>query len=108
MSEDTNGQDGRTRAPSVDAKTFIRAYNSSTSIDEVVEKTGLSRHTVLQRASTYRTKYNIRMRKFPQQLPPRNDWEALAAFADEVLDEVGYEETSSEESESDENDNTDE
>ena len=96
MSEnDTGSTKKRTRAPSVPAKEFIRIYNSSTTVDEVVEKTGLARHTVMQRASEFRRKHNIKMRRFPQSMPARNDWEELAAYAQAVLDESGYEEPES-------------
>jgi len=101
MSDNDNGNGKRTRAPSVPAKDFIRIYNSSASVDEVVEKTGLARHTVMQRASEFRRKHGINMRRFPQSMPARNDWEELAAFAQEVLDEAGYEDPNA--SESDDN-----
>jgi len=96
MSTEDNGSgQKRKRAPSVRAMDFIRIYNSSASVDEVVEKTGLARHTVMQRASEYRRKHGIKMRRFPQSAPERNDWAELAAFAESVLEEVGYEDPSS-------------
>ena len=102
MSEnDTVSEPKRKRAPSVRAKDFIRIYNSSESFDEVVEKTGLARHTVMQRASEYRRKHGIPMRKFPQTATERNDWAELADFAQSVLTEVGYENPSAVESEDD-------
>ena len=102
MSEnDTVSETKRKRAPSVRAKDFIRIYNSSESFDEVVEKTGLARHTVMQRASEYRRKHGINMRKFPQSATERNDWKELAEFAESVLTEVGYESPSEVKSEDD-------
>lgn len=102
MTEDGNGKEKRSRATSVPAKDFIRIYNSSASVDEVVEKTGLARHTVMQRASEFRRKHGIKMRRFPQSMPARNDWEELAAFAEQVLEESGYEEPETSESEDNE------
>lgn len=93
--EDIGSGEKRKRAQSVRARDFIRIYNSSTSVDEVVEKTGLARHTVMQRASEYRRKHGITMRRFPHSAVERNNWAELAAFADSVLEEVGYEDVSS-------------
>ena len=66
MSENTTGHDGtkRARAKPVAAKEFIRIYQASESVAEVAEKTGLTVHTVSQRASTYRKK-GVPMRAMP-------------------------------------------
>ena len=63
MSQDTNGSEGkkqaRTRAPPVPAKDFIRIYQASESVAEVAKATGLTAHTVSQRALHAMTGMNL-------------------------------------------------
>ena len=68
------------------AKEFIYVYNSSTTLNEVLEKTGLEQDAVTQRAKEL-SKRGINMRIFPKE----EDWEELASFAQKVLDTNGYE-----------------
>jgi len=90
MSEITQGQDvtpKRARAKPVAAKEFITIYQASESVAEVAEKTGLTVHTVSQRASTYRKK-GVPMRAMPNTgTTVRNDWNELAALARTLLPE---------------------
>jgi len=89
MSENTTGHDGtkRARAKPVAAKEFIRIYQASESVAEVAEKTGLTVHTVSQRASTYRKK-GVPMRAMPNTgTTVRNDWKELAELARTLLPE---------------------
>jgi hypothetical protein len=74
------------------AKEFIYIYNSSTTLDEVIEKTGLDLDAVTQRADDFRSKHNINMRIFPKPVPKKDEWAELASFAQSVLDETESEE----------------
>tara|TARA_B100000131_G_scaffold145668_1_gene141694 strand:- start:210 stop:524 length:315 start_codon:yes stop_codon:yes gene_type:complete len=104
MSEDTNGNDGkRERATPVDAKTFIEVYQTSESVAQVAERTGLAPHTVSQRASLYRNKHNIALKQMPNAgTGARNDWDELRALADSLRPE---EESEDAEDDSDATDN---
>ena len=91
MSQDTNGSEGkkqaRTRAPPVPAKDFIRIYQASESVAEVAKETGLTAHTVSQRASTYRKK-GVPLKAMPNSgVTTRNDWNELAELARELMPE---------------------
>mgnify|MGYP001303166476 CR=1 FL=1 len=89
MSENTIGNDDkRERAAPVDAKTFIEVYQTSESVAEVAERTGLATHTVSQRASLYRKKHNIALKQMPNAgAGARNDWDELRALADSLRPE---------------------
>ena len=89
MSENTSGSDEkRERAASVPAAQFIEIYQTSESVAEVAEKTGLATHTVSQRASTYRKKYGIPLKQMPNTgTGARNDWDELRALADRLRPE---------------------
>ena len=89
MSENTIGNDDkRERAAPVDAKTFIEVYQTSESVAEVAERTGLATHTVSQRASLYRKKHNIALKQMPNAgAGARNDWEELRALANSLRPE---------------------
>jgi hypothetical protein len=86
MSDTLNVKDEKVRAPSVDALTFVRIYQTSGSVAEVSERTGLATHTVSQRASLYRTKRNINLKEMPRLTGKgaRVDWDELRALADEL------------------------
>ena len=89
MSEDTTGRDEtkRARAKPVAAKRFITIYQASESVAEVAEKTGLTVHTVSQRASTYRKK-GVPLKAMPNSgVTTRNDWNELAELARELMPE---------------------
>ena len=91
MSQDTNGSEGkkqaRTRAPPVPAKDFIRIYQASESVAEGAKATGLTAHTVSQRASTYRKK-GVPLKAMPNSgVTTRNDWNELAELARELMPE---------------------
>ncbi|MAI04082.1 MAG: hypothetical protein CMA07_00005 [Euryarchaeota archaeon] len=89
MSEDTTGHDGtkRARAKPVAAKRFITIYQASESVAEVAEKTGLTVHTVSQRASTYRKK-GVPLKAMPNSgSTVRNDWGELAELARSLMPE---------------------
>lgn len=62
------------------AKKFIYIYNSSTTLSEVLEKTGLEEDAVKKRAEDL-SKRGISMRIFPKE----EDWKELASFAQSVL-----------------------
>ena len=89
MSDNTIGNDDkRERAAPVDAKTFIEVYQTSESVAEVAERTGLATHTVSQRASLYRKKHNIALKQMPNAgAGARNDWDELRALADSLRPE---------------------
>ena len=72
------------------AKEFIYIYNSSTTLDEVIEKTGLDLDAVTQRAEYFRSNHGINMRIFPKPAPKKDEWAELASFAQSILDESGY------------------
>ncbi len=90
MSENTTGHDAtakRPRAKPVNAKRFITIYQASESVAEVAEKTGLTVHTVSQRASTYRKK-GVPLKAMPNSgSTVRNDWEELAELARTLMPE---------------------
>lgn len=92
MVDDTNVSDEEstpTRAKPVDAKTFIQVYQTSGSVAEVCERTGLQAHTVTQRASVYRTKRGIPLKKMPSSAMggARQDWDELAELAKSLREE---------------------
>ena len=90
MSENTQGHDvtpKRARARPVAAKEFITIYQASESVAEVAEKTGLTVHTVSQRASTYR-KRGVPLKAMPNSgSTVRNDWAELAELARTLMPE---------------------
>ena len=83
MSENTIGVDEKKeRATPVPTAQFIEIYQTSESVAEVAERTGLATHTVSQRASMYRTKHNIALKQMPNAgAGARNDWDELRALA---------------------------
>ncbi len=83
MSEITGqNNEKRERAASVTAAQFIEIYQTSESVAEVAEKTGLATNTVSQRASLYRKKHNIALKQMPNAgAGARNDWDELRALA---------------------------
>jgi hypothetical protein len=83
MSENTIGVDEKKeRATPVPAAQFIEIYQTSESVAEVAERTGLATHTVSQRASMYRTKHKIALKQMPNAgTGARNDWDELRALA---------------------------
>tara|TARA_Y100001937_G_scaffold128186_1_gene202898 strand:- start:1200 stop:1514 length:315 start_codon:yes stop_codon:yes gene_type:complete len=90
MSDNANGSDGtetRKRAAPVPAKDFIRIYQASESVAEVAKATGLTVHTVSQRASTYRKK-GVPLKAMPNNgVTTRNDWDELAELARSLMPE---------------------
>jgi len=54
---------------SVDAEDFIRIWESSENLDEVVERTGLKRSSASQRATTLRKNYGIPLKKMKGSSP---------------------------------------
>ena len=89
MSESTNGSDEkRERAPPVSAERFIEIYQTSGSVAEVAERSGLATHTVSQRASLYRKKHGIPLKQMPNAgTGARNDWDELRALAERLRPE---------------------
>lgn len=68
------------KEPIVSTEEFIRIWQTSTSIDEVVEKTGMKRKSVPSRAVRLRRRGV--MLKYMQK-PHEQDWEYLARLAKE-------------------------
>ena len=94
MSENTQGTDETERAPKVAAAEFIEIYQTSESVAEVAERTGLATHTVSQRASLYRKKHGIALKQMPNAgSGARNDWDELRALAARLRPEEESEET---------------
>ena len=70
---------------------FVKIWNQSNSIDEVVKATELTRGACHARASTYRRKHDIPLKGFTNG--GRQDWDAIRQAAEEALHEVQTEET---------------
>lgn len=60
----------------MDAKQFCSIWQRAKTIDEVIEKTGMTKMVVSQKASIMRTKRGIELQFFPSQRG--RDWEGLA------------------------------
>lgn len=63
----------------VSAERFVRAYQSSGTITEVMKKTGLSRHLASARAKAY-IKKGVPLKKMPSRRE-ETDWKGLAKLA---------------------------
>lgn len=62
---------------------FVRVWQEANSLDEVVEKTGLTKHQASARATHYRSK-GVPLKHFKK---PKMDWGALKKLAKEVEEE---------------------
>ena len=56
-------------AKPVDAQTFIRIWETSNSLEEVCERTGLQRNSASQRATTLRNKWSVDLKRMKAQNP---------------------------------------
>lgn len=65
-------------------KEFIEAWQTSQTINDVMQKTGMKKHAVLARAKNYRTK-GVPLKKMQQ--PRTLDWKNLAEYAENLLEE---------------------
>lgn len=63
---------------------FIKAWQTSDSLDDVVTKSGLDKKAVRSRGIYYR-KRGVPLKKLVG--PYRNDWKALARYAEELVEE---------------------
>jgi hypothetical protein len=73
----------------MDAIKFVTIWNTSETLDEVLEKTQLTRGAAHARASTYRRKYNIPLKAYSSG---RQNWELVAQAAQLALNEAQTEE----------------
>jgi len=64
----------------VDARTFVEAWQTSNSVDEVAQKTGLPKKYCSSRASTYR-KRGVPLKRMTHTPRGGEDWQELADFA---------------------------
>jgi hypothetical protein len=89
MSENTDEKMKKERSAPVPAKRFIEVYQTSKSVAEAAATLGLEVHTVSQRASVYRKKRGINLKRFPSTATggSRQDWKELAALADSLREE---------------------
>jgi hypothetical protein len=72
------------RRSKVSPKEFIKVWQTSHSLDEVIAKIGVDKKVVRSRAIYYREK-GVPLKKLVG--PYKNDWEALAEYAAELLEE---------------------
>jgi hypothetical protein len=70
---------------------FVKIWNSSATIEEVVEQTQLTRGACHARASTYRRKHDIPLKAFSGS--SRQNWDAVKEAAQLALNEAQTEET---------------
>ena len=61
--------ESREVADAVHAEEFVRIWESSDTLDEVVRRTGLKRSSASQRASTLRSKYDIPLKRMSPVIP---------------------------------------
>jgi len=71
------------KAKTVTPEAFIRAWQVSDNLDEVVERTGLSKNAIWKRVYAYREK-GISLKECRRART--TDWTKLAALADELVD----------------------
>ena len=71
-------------AKPVDAQTFIRIWETSKSLEEVCERTGLQRNSASQRATTLRNKWSVDLKRMKAQNPQSLNSADLQAILAEV------------------------
>jgi transposase len=74
---------GKTTRKQVEDIAFVRAVQTSATLDEVAEKTGLKKGSIQTRCSTYRKK-GIPLKLFPKGGGKSMDVEGLASLAKEL------------------------
>lgn len=67
----------------VSPEEFVRAWQTSKSVIEVGEKTGIDLRAARQRASMYR-KQGVPLQRFPGGRGVKPNWPALTALAEEL------------------------
>lgn len=67
----------------VSPEQFIYAWQTSESVDEVQQKTGLTVEVIYSRSTSYRRE-GVPLKKFPRRSAKANkrDWGALASYAE--------------------------
>jgi len=93
MSNDKPAAERRER---VEAREFISAWQTSESVSEVAEKTGLQEGSCQTRAAKYRTQ-GIQLKHMPRGGGSRLDIDDLNAFALSLVPQVEEEEADDEE-----------
>lgn len=79
---DENAQT-KAKRPVPSAEEFVRVWQTSKSVIEVAEKTGIDIRGARQRATLYRKK-GVPLQRFSGGRHPVPDWEALKALAEEL------------------------
>ncbi len=75
--------DNKKTRVAVSPEAFVRAWQSSKTVDEVAQKTGLDLRAARQRASIYRKK-GVPLQRFAGGRFSKPDWAALTALAEEL------------------------
>jgi hypothetical protein len=68
--------------PTVSARAFIEAWQSSATVAEVARRVGRTKNAVRVRAFRFREWYDIPLKYFPPVELELNDWDELRAFAE--------------------------
>jgi hypothetical protein len=81
----TRDKEKSERARPVAAEDFVRIWQTSKDLDEVVERTGLRRSSASQRATILRTRRDIPLKEMPRVVS-KIDYEGLKTLAGKLRD----------------------
>ena len=78
------------RARPIPAEQFVRIWQTSRDLNEVVERTGLKRSSATQRATIMRTKNGVPLKQMPR-VGPKVDYDGLRKLAGKLAEDAAAE-----------------